>query len=168
MPNWCENVLTIRAPKETLDIIESGAKEGKLLQTLAPLPPHDKDNWYATQVATWGTKWDIRSDDMFIDRHDDFITFNFDSAWNPPLKALETAVGESFKDITELEMIYFEGGCAFCGIALYEAGGHFSEDTYATPESKEERDALIASEPVLGEWVAERYPDDFFDEDEDA
>lgn len=159
MPNWCGNVLTIRAPKETLDIIESGAKEGRLLQTLAPLPPHKQEEWYDTQVATWGVKWEISPQGTLIDRHDDFITLNFDSAWTPPISALETAVQRL--NITELEMIYLEGGCAFCGVAEYNTCAGFWNNTYDTPMSIEDRENIKKQEPALAEWLDERYDDDF-------
>lgn len=166
MPNWCNNMLTIRAPKETLDIIERGARNNKLLQTLAPLPPHDPSTeGYVVQVCTWGTKWEIRSPEIGIDRHADFITLHFNSAWRPPITALETAV--QHLDIIELEMLYIEGGVGFCGVAEYYEDAGFEVNTYDTPNSIEERDDLIAQEPKLDEWIREYYDDDFFSEEEE-
>ena len=38
MPNWCNNNITIRAPKKKLDKIVNAAKNGELLNHFLPMP----------------------------------------------------------------------------------------------------------------------------------
>jgi hypothetical protein len=161
MPNWSVNSVRIYATKETLDIIESGARNGKLLQTLAPLPPHDLSDRYNTQVSTWGTKWEVDQTEIF--REDTDIILDFNTAWNPPLQALMGAV-KRFKDISLLEMRYVELGCGFCGDVVYE-GGHFSHASHDLPSTQKELDELLdkLQSEELKTWLAETY---YFDEDE--
>lgn len=74
-------------------------------------------DWYDFSVANWGTKWDIGHGDgwgkKFIkDIKNKTITLGFDSAWSPPIGAYEKLVEMGFS----VKAMYYEGGCAFCGI----------------------------------------------------
>ena len=55
------------------------------------------DNWYDWNVRNWGTKWDVSvSDDdnypdtELVDDWSDRLIYNFNTAWSPPLPAIET------------------------------------------------------------------------------
>lgn len=121
---------------------QEGFKKGELLQTFIPCPQSLRDteathypdgherkaehdalvasnlaehgfaNWYDWQVAHWGTKWDVGSDDDGADIEDGVLTLSFDSAWSPPIGAYET-----LEDVCgfEIEAFYYEPGMAFCG-----------------------------------------------------
>ena len=132
MPNWCNNNITIRAPKEKIEKIIKAAEKGELLNHFLPMPKKLKDttsptpegskqpvvdgfdNWYDWRVHNWGTKWDI---DVYPDSiskiDDETITFGFDSAWAPPINAYD-AVIDKHPDIS-ITAYYHEPGMDFAG-----------------------------------------------------
>lgn len=74
-------------------------------------------DWYDFCVSQWGTKWDIGRGDgyrtmLIKDIKNKSITVGFDSAWSPPIGAYEKLVEMGFS----IRAMYYEGGCAFCGI----------------------------------------------------
>jgi hypothetical protein len=142
VPNWCNNVVTLRhADAAMLIRAQEGFKKGELLQTFIPCPQELRDtqavhypeghadkaaqdalvarniaehgfaNWYDWQVAHWGTKWDVGSDDDGADIEDDVLTLSFDSAWGPPCDAYDRLEDLGFA----IEAYYYEPGMAFCG-----------------------------------------------------
>lgn len=140
MPNWCDNTLymTHKDPK-MMDKAIQGWKDGKFFGTLYPEPdytkvvvmptfPHIKGNepvnpdqaWYDWRLQNWGTKWEIVTDESYIDiqenEHGKSIRASFSTAWSPPTDLYNKLV----KDGYEIKAMYYEGGCAFCG--LYEDG----------------------------------------------
>jgi hypothetical protein len=55
------------------------------------------DNWYDWNVRNWGTKWDVAvsDDDSYpetelIEEWSDRLIYSFNTAWSPPLPAIET------------------------------------------------------------------------------
>jgi len=118
MPNWCNNSVTINAPKPVIDEIKrilSSEDEG-LLNWMRPLPEDQKENWYDWCVSNWGTKWDIHEAFVGDDTEEDSIQFSFDSAWAPPTKAYERLEEQGFA----VSAMYYEPGMAFAG--RYEDG----------------------------------------------
>ena len=148
MPNWCMNDLTITAPKNVIqEIAESQLSLQKLfpcpqelLDTTAPAPKdktgsfqekYGHADWYSWQVANWGTKWDIGPlhEINEIDNYDGTATIavGFDSAWSPPVDAMQKLY-EKYKDQNiEIRLEYFEPGCAFLGVAKTTDTGFFDE-----------------------------------------
>lgn len=148
MPNWCMNDLTITAPKNVIqEIAESQLSLQKLfpcpqelLDTTAPAPKdktgsfqekYGHADWYSWQIANWGTKWDIGPlhEIHETDNYDGTatITVGFDSAWSPPVDAMKKLY-EKYKDQNiEIRLEYFEGGCAFLGVAQTTDDGFFDE-----------------------------------------
>ena len=61
------------------------------LQEEANLKNHGYRNWYDWCVNEWGTKWDVGGDDYNEPQQDNpnKITMSFDSAWAPPVAAME-------------------------------------------------------------------------------
>ena len=57
---------------------------------LAEVPDGPISNhWYDWNVRNWGTKWD--AGDVSSERHaDDHLTYNFSTAWSPPVEAITT------------------------------------------------------------------------------
>jgi hypothetical protein len=72
-------------------------------------------NWYEWCIATWGTKWDVGSNEggfsSFSGIDDNVLTLSFESAWSPPTKAYERLEELGFG----VKAKYFEPGVGFCG-----------------------------------------------------
>lgn len=140
MPNWCNNILTISSEDTAfIDRIETAYKNGELLETLRPQPDYPgysdtqikgsgMPDWWNWRVANWGTKWDVGGEGCDSTRIDpNTITFNFDTAWSPPLAALEGSEGFDY------EIQYYEPGMAFVG-ETYREGDSGFDVTYEIGE----------------------------------
>lgn len=158
MPNWCDNTLTIRGSKETIDgiekvVVEDG--ENKLLQHLAPIGEWDYDK----AVSQWGTKWDVSV--MTHERVDDqTIEMCFDSAWSPPLKAYETWLDTQTDDAASITAHYFEPGMGFAG---YYENGIDEYYEWSTKEELNEVPEFLRDHFGIDEWF-----DDLEEEEDDA
>lgn len=125
MPNWCNNSLTITGSTESIkDLWESAQAADGLLQAIKPMPaelegttsPGESPNWYDWRVNNWGTKWDVDLHGLeFTDRGDGTAEISgwFDSAWSPPIEAMQT-LADDF-DSCYVELMYMESGMAFVG-----------------------------------------------------
>jgi hypothetical protein len=173
MPNWCDNSIKIKGPKDKIKKIwDEAQKEDKgLLSAIYPMPnelegttsPSSSakkpqpmiegfDNWYDWRVQNWGTKWDITLSDgdhglKFIDHKDGEAEINgwFMSAWAPPTGVMDKLL-DDHNDI-DVSMYYYEGGCDFAG--HYDNGS----DTEVVPsEEGKSDDWLEASrDTVVGQ-----------------
>lgn len=52
-------------------------------------PQEGPDHWYWWNVRNWGTKWDV-SDVTTHEKSDTELSFGFDTAWSPPIQAINT------------------------------------------------------------------------------
>ena len=77
--------------------------------------------WWDWRVQNWGTKWEITTDEAYIDIHEKEIRVSFSTAWSPPTGIFDKLVEQGYG----VNAVYYEGGCAFCG--QYVDG---SEETY--------------------------------------
>ena len=116
MPNWCLNKLTI-SHEDRSKVMEFvlAYKEGKACEHYLPRPA-DQD-WYEWNIANWGTKWDIGSDNGEVHGLnptivDNEATMSFDSAWSPPIGLYKELVLRGFRVIAS----YFEPGMGYCGV----------------------------------------------------
>jgi len=188
MPNWCANKIKIKGHAKTVKQLWEDAVENKgLLSAIAPLPkilegttaptPKDIDpelqqklvketgfdNWYDWQVAHWGVKWDVSTENLkFKDHGDGNATIEgwFDSAWCPPITAYEKLCERD--GISGLQAFYEEPNMCFVGFWDSESGDNFYD--YADCTSKNFRDTIpqyIISHFNLSERFAE------FEEDEE-
>ena len=82
-------------------------------QEKANLEAHGYATWYDFCVNEWGTKWDVggEGDQASQDSPTD-IRMNFDSAWAPPIAAMEKFQDLGFK----VKLVYWESGMCFCGL----------------------------------------------------
>ena len=173
MPNWCDNSIKIKGPKDKIKKIwDEAHKEDKgLLSAVYPMPealegttsPAPKegtpqplvdgfDNWYDWRVQNWGTKWDITLHDgdhglKFIDREDGEAEINgwFMSAWAPPTGAMDKLL-EKNNDI-DVSMYYYEGGCDFAG--HYDNG--YDEEVVPSEEGKSDDWLEASRDTVVGQ-----------------
>jgi len=135
MPNWCAVSMQIEGPKEGVEELVRAATEGVgedhdgmpkgLLSVMAPVAG---EKTTSSQSAEWGTKWDVTDAEVLAE--DDFgdgrvsVDLVFDTAWSPPIEAVETFLGEN--EDYSVRMQYFEPGIAFVGEYTAERG----EETY--------------------------------------
>tara|TARA_R110000796_G_scaffold98805_1_gene206570 strand:- start:181 stop:732 length:552 start_codon:yes stop_codon:yes gene_type:complete len=139
MPNWCRNQITIESKDKKLmrrlnnDLEDMNGKG--LLHYMYPMPHElrnttsgshsvtnqefiDKygfDNWYDWALHNWDTKWDVDFELDFYD--DDCILLEFNSAWGPPMGAVQKFVDRYPKGTFEVaDLQYIESGCQFCGV----------------------------------------------------
>lgn len=116
MPNWCANTLTL-THNDTAKITQAAEAftRGEFFATLVPRPTAEDDNWYDWNCGNWGTKWDVGgteygAPEIFNDGHS--VSFNFDSAWSPPIQAYINLEQSGF----QIEAMYYESGMCFAGI----------------------------------------------------
>ena len=73
---------------------------------------HGYKDWYDFCVNEWGTKWDVGADGQATLTSPNTITMGFDSAWAPPVPAMEKFQDLGFK----VKLIYWESGMCFAGL----------------------------------------------------
>lgn len=160
MPNWCNNSIQVAGSKEFIDALAAAATAGGFCNFIKPVPAvlhettagsfgdpaqqaalelqeaaniaaHGYKNWYDFCVAEWGTKWDVGSEDSYIEVTENtetgkwVLNFSFDSAWAPPIEIYE-AIAEAGH---EIEAYYYESGMAFCGKFTNDSGDEYYEIT---------------------------------------
>ena len=147
MPNWCNNYLELEHDDpEMITRARKAYADGKLLAEFIPVPSslhivagrvgdsdeqkkleedtarnievHGYGNWYDYCVNEWGTKWDVGGDGGIADEDSPNATrMSFDSAWAPPIAAMEKFQDLGFK----VKLVYWESGMCYCG--LYDENG---------------------------------------------
>jgi hypothetical protein len=144
MPNWCDNTVYITHddPKK-IQVLVDAWKENKFFGTIHPEPDYTKvkvkptfpsikgnddpvnpeSAWWDWRVQNWGTKWEITTDEAYIDIQENEIKVSFATAWSPPTGIFDKLVDDGYG----VNALYYEGGCAFCG--EYVDG---SDETYGT------------------------------------
>jgi len=148
MPNYCNNTFKLQGPAEKVHKIYEHFKEtDNLLEVLHP-PPENMfrenlsveeqkrlkeqgipvyehiDDWHN---QNWGTKWDIVYGGLAKYREGDdyIITGEFSTAWAPPTKAYDEFIKNN--PDCSIKAMYFEPGCAFCGIYMRAARPDFTD-----------------------------------------
>ena len=121
---------------------------------------HGYTTWYDFCVNEWGTKWDVGSDDGYINDIEGGVILSFDSAWAPPLNAYEKMLALGFK----IHATYFEGGMMFAGDwdngvdDYYELGDMTAEEI--AKELPPELDEAYGISEMKAEWEAEEAEDE--------
>jgi hypothetical protein len=81
-------------------------------QEKANLEKHGYSTWYDFCVNEWGTKWDVGADGMVgSDDGPNATVMSFDSAWAPPVAAMEKFMDLGFR----VKLYYWESGMCFAG-----------------------------------------------------
>ena len=139
MPNWCSNTVTLRHEDSTqITRAVEAFERGELFNEFVTLPGAEQENWYDWHISNWGTKWDVGGSDYGkpeVDPTGNSASFNFDSAWSPPVAWYERMQDLGF----EVEAYYYESGMCFAG--KYDING---DDYYEFSDmnSDEVRDTL--------------------------
>ena len=108
MPNWCSNDIVISGPEDKIkDLWEAAQFKEGLLEAIAPIGEWD----YDTAVAEWGTKWDVELHGL--EHKPGEISGWFESAWSPPIEAIDTFLGNN--PDCKVQLKYFEPGMCFVG-----------------------------------------------------
>ena len=162
MPNWCDNSISIsHADPAMMQRLDNAFKEGKFLNEFVPCPielldevaigegyherneAHEAANiekfghssWYTWRIENWGTKWEISEGEFDYDPETNSATGWFQSAWSPPVTAMEALTDLGF--IVELR--YREEGMSFVGEYTSEDG----DDCYNVDfEDEDWRDSI--------------------------
>jgi hypothetical protein len=98
---------------------DTDAEQIKLEEdTARNIATHGYANWYDFCVNEWGTKWDVGGEgDQATVHSPNSISMGFDSAWAPPVPAMQ-----KFQDLGfRVKLVYWESGMCFCG--LYDEHG---------------------------------------------
>lgn len=188
MPNWCQNDLAIKGPKEFLEEL---AETEMSLRKLVPWPKEfeelekvpettakgkalrkelmDKygvNSIFDWCVTKWGTKWDIElvsgpdvDEGVGLESEPTyFLSAVFDTAWSPPVEAYK-AFYEKHKDKgIEIYLYYMELGCMFLG-SLIIKDGKIEEEDFEYKTSKELEAILEKHENPLAEGEVENLRD---------
>jgi hypothetical protein len=140
MANWCENSLIVTGEENEIRRFEKqarpddgdGAQTALSLERLYPIPKgvhrgdldiHElqasgKNSWYHWCITHWGTEWDVMA--TLIDAGKTRLTYEFESAWSPPVAWL-VKVGTDFGTL-RFRLTYEEPGMGFSGVTVVDRG----------------------------------------------
>lgn len=139
MPNWCSNTITITGTPKQIElltrILEDEPKSNpdkcivfkSLIGTQPGISEEEYKNgaWYDSNVAYYGTKWDVDYASCNFEFEKEQIKMSPDTAWSPPVNfglVLHNMYGVS------VELFYSEGGCNFCGKTTIDENGVIEDD----------------------------------------
>jgi len=119
---------------------EDADEKDALRQSL--LEKYGCSGWYDWCLNNWGTKWDTKPDDFFLDG--DSMELYFDTAWSPPIKFYE----ELFERFNfEVNATFVEQGANYIGYYVdgdYQTDEFISDDfDYDDDECTEKMDQLL-------------------------
>ena len=176
MPNWCNNTLELQHEDPAMiERARAAMIRGEFLHEFIPVPKELSDavangqtnealqekygysSWYDFCVANWGTKWDVGGSDYGNPTvtEDGKMIAGFDSAWAPPITAMERLTDLGFT----VKLYYYEPGMAFAGIwedgndDYYEYGSMSSDEVAATLPA--ELDDMFCISDSMAEWEEE-------------
>jgi hypothetical protein len=125
-------------------------------QTMHNLSTYGYANWYDWCVNEWGTKWDVGGEgDQATVHSPNSISMNFDSAWAPPVPAMQ-----KFQDLGfRVKLVYWESGMCFAGL-FDENGDDYIEYSDMTADElaeviNPEIDECMCIVENLREWEEE-------------
>jgi len=123
--------------------------------TARNIATHGYANWYDYCVNEWGTKWDVGGEDMITEDGPNALRMSFDSAWAPPVAAMEKFQDQGFR----VKLIYWESGMCYCGL-FDENGDDYFDYTDMTAAQVAEQinpeiDECMCIVENLEEWEEE-------------
>jgi len=136
---------------------DADAEQIKLEEdTARNIAVHGYGNWYDFCVNEWGTKWDVGGEgDQATVHSPNSISMNFDSAWAPPIAAME-----KFQDLGfRVKLVYWESGMCYCGLFDEHGDDYLDYTDMSAAEVAEsinpEVDECMCIVENLEEWEAE-------------
>ena len=136
---------------------DEDAEQKKLAEdTARNIAVHGYGNWYDYCVNEWGTKWDVGGEgDQATVESPNAIKMNFDSAWAPPIAAME-----KFQDLGfRVKLVYWESGMCYCGLFDENGDDYLDYTDMSAAEVAEsinpEVDECMCIVENLEEWEAE-------------
>jgi hypothetical protein len=122
-------------------------------QEKANLEAHGYSTWYDYCVNEWGTKWDVGGDgDQASQDSPTDLRMNFDSAWAPPVAAMEKFMDQGFR----VKLIYWESGMCFCGLFDENGDDYYEYSDMSVDELAEcinpEIDECMCITESIREW----------------
>ena len=147
--------------------VGDGDEQKKLEEdTARNIEVHGYGNWYDFCVNEWGTKWDVGGDDYNEPSQEtpNKITMSFDSAWAPPITAMDKLEALGFS----VRLYYYEPGMCFAGV--YEDGHDNYYDlsnmtsTEVADELQSDLDEMFAISETMAEYEEENKETDEFQE----
>jgi hypothetical protein len=107
----------------------------------------DRLDGHTWQIENWGTKWDIKPDDIYAEE-DDSGYINFDSAWSPPVEWLKH-IAPLYPDL-EFSLEYVEEGAVYAGRITLQGGVVVKEEDYDGSRDPEGYKKFVAEELEYG------------------
>lgn len=102
---------------------EKQAEQEKAEQ--ANLAKYGYKDWYDWNCAKWGTKWGD-CDTFLADLTDESVSFEFQSAWGPPIEGI-AHISSLFPELTFV-LTYEEQGMDFYGLATFDGTGDYLDN----------------------------------------
>lgn len=180
MPNWCDNAVYITHddPKK-IQVLVDAWKANKFFGTIYPEPDYTKvkvkptfpqitgnddpvsveSAWWDWRVQNWGTKWEITTDEAYIDIQENEIKVSFATAWSPPTGIFDKLVEDGYG----VNALYYEGGCCFCGEYVdgsdetYDISGKWLDVKNNIPENIDLEFSISES---MKEWAMQELADE--------
>ena len=115
MPNWCSNVLTVKASEKKIEALNDSLtkNDGKEFFDLFVVNAKDagkEDDWYQYNIENYGCKWNCDAFNWSMLSKNQ-LEISFDSPWGPPIN-LYRIINESGFTV---EASYYEPGMQFVG-----------------------------------------------------
>jgi hypothetical protein len=124
---------------------------------------HGYANWWDYCVNEWGTKWDVGGDDgMITEDGPNALRMSFDSAWAPPVAAMEKFMDLGFR----VKLIYWESGMQFCGLFDENGDDYYELDGMTADEIAETINSEIDECMCISESIREWEEDNAEEEEE--
>ena len=135
MPNWCDNVVTLRnSDKSKIDALDAALSDKENQSLLNHLRPNPAGEWqYDWSITNWGTKWEADIIDWERTGENE-IWVSFNSAWSPPTTIYEYLIEEGW----DLEAMYHEPGMCYAGMYTTDGGDDYYEYDVTDPNFTED------------------------------
>lgn len=111
-------------------------------------------NWYNWNIENWGTKWDVGADLSDFGETDTSLHYVFQTAWAPPIPALQKL---SEQHPSAEISLWWEEEQGFGGEEEFSSGSHETSESWDIPNShadneKRDKECVCSYEDNPLEW----------------